>query len=159
MIQFSPLFLVLGSLEDILRRLKYGFINWASQNAFSGTLLASKSSIFYPLEPGGTCFELLISVSCIFTNDILKNFCPNRSLIMWFSFKSTICCFIDHRLQDRRPVLHLFVSKFDLLWRDIFYYGFIVYSTKVSLRLALVYVGFSDLIKKCTFWVFLKFKF
>ena len=44
--------------------------------------LRQKSSILYPLELGGTCFEVLISVFCIFTNDILKNFCPNRSLSM-----------------------------------------------------------------------------
>lgn len=48
MIPFWPLFLLLGSLEDILRRQKFGFINWASQNAFSGTILASKKFYFIP---------------------------------------------------------------------------------------------------------------
>ena len=130
-IQFWPLFLVLSSLEDILRRLKYGFYQLSlSKCILRYSPCVKKSSILYPRELGGTCFEVLISVSYIFTNDILKNFCRNRSLIMWISIKSTICCFIDHRLQDRRPVLHLFVSKFDMLCRDIFYYGFIVNSTK-----------------------------
>ena len=158
--QFSPLFLVLGSLEDILRRLKYGFIDWASQNAFSGTLLASKKFYFLP---SGTRRHLLWSFNfrfLYFYKWYLEKFL-SESIIYQCDFllnrRFVVSSIIDCKTGD---LFYICLCQNLICFGEISFI-MVLLSTrqKVSLRLALVYVGFSDLIKKCTFWVFLKFKF